>query len=162
MARATKPPRLWGSFTARILVLSVMISVVPLLAMGLIYDSYTRQMLVKLNEDRVNRRLEQVAERVLAFFADRFAELEMLSDYPPIKSQLATDLPVADQDMVQAVIEYQPDQTHLYGILLVSNQGEVISDFSPVIHLFNCERNHLPKLPPGPTPLPERENIPHT
>ena len=123
----------FGSFTARIFILSVLISVVPLLVMGLIYDNYTQQMLARINEERISQRLEIVSERISAFMADRFGELEMLSDYPPLKSRLSSDLILPEPDVVHALIEYQADQSHLYGILLLTNDGDMVASFAPTL-----------------------------
>jgi len=131
MPASFRLPKPLASFAARILILLVGIGVFPLIGLGLMHDYYTKQMLAKLNEDRVKGRMDEALQRISLFINERFGELEMLADYPPLKVKLAPDLPPAAEDMTQALIEYQADQSALYGIVLVDNGGHVAAGFPP-------------------------------
>ena len=130
MAERSWLPRALDSFAARILILLVVIGVVPLAGLGLIHDYYTQEMLDKLSDNRVQRRLDDVVQRLNEFLANRFGELELLADLAPLKAQLMPNLPAGERNHALAVLENQADQAHLNGIVLVSNDGTILSTFA--------------------------------
>ena len=123
-------PSVLDSFAARILILLIVIGVVPLVGLGLIHDYYTQEMLDKLSDNRVQRRLDEVVQRLNEFLADRFAELERLADLPPLQARLRPKSQGGEPDRALPMIESRADPARVYGTLLVSNSGKVVSTFS--------------------------------
>lgn len=141
-------PKPLTSFAARILMLLVAIGVVPLIGLGLIQDYYTRGMLDKLNEDRVTRRLEAALHRVNTYIADRFGELETLADHPLVRWQLLPDQAPPGQYAARAVTAFLGEGHPSFGVLLVSDGGEVMASLVESSNTRDVDWNrYLDRLP---------------
>ncbi|MEE8555356.1 MAG: hypothetical protein V3T00_05810, partial [bacterium] len=141
-------PKPLTSFAARILILLVAIGVVPLIGLGLIQDYYTRDMLDKLNEDRVTRRLEAALHRVNTYIADRFGELETLADHPLVRWQLLPDQAPPGQYAARAVTAFLGEGHPSFGVLLVSDGGEVMASLVESSNTRDVDWNrYLDQLP---------------
>ncbi|MDD2919114.1 HAMP domain-containing sensor histidine kinase [Rhodoferax sp.] len=112
------------SIVRRYLVLSVIASTLPVLAIGLMYDHFTGNALEQLLGEKMSTHLTATANRLGAYIESRRYQLETLANYPGIDeySSSKTSQPSSE---VTALLQIESDLPDLYGILFFDAQGRL-------------------------------------
>jgi len=114
------------SVIARYVTLSLLAAVVPLVAVGALYDRYSSDLLSRLTGERLERRLTVMSSRLSAFVSAQLYQIETLAEYPYLGSLLAP-LPRDGVDPgLKALVEFEANQPDLYGILFYGPQGRLV------------------------------------
>ncbi|MGF1609421.1 MAG: ATP-binding protein [Kiloniellales bacterium] len=114
------------SIVARYVALSLIAAVLPLLAVGVLYDRYSSDLLSRLTGERLERRLTVMSSRLSAFTAVQLYQLETLAEYPFLSSLLVTVGTSNVDQSLKALVEFEANQPDLYGILLFSPAGTIV------------------------------------
>ncbi|MFQ5785399.1 MAG: PAS domain-containing sensor histidine kinase [Alphaproteobacteria bacterium] len=115
-----------NSIAFRYFLVSLIAAVVPMIVIGALYDRYSSGLVDTLTGERLERRLTAIAGRLTGFLNSRFYQLETLSGYPALASMVSpTGFESVDAGLM-AVVQFEADQPDLYGILLFSNDGDLV------------------------------------
>lgn len=109
------------SLVSRYFFVSLVAAVVPLGAVGYLYDSYAQDILRALTGQRLSAQLTATASRLGAFFDSRVYQLDTLSNYPSLAS--AVGGPERENDEISALLRIEADAPDLYGIWFFNSAG---------------------------------------
>jgi len=115
-----------NSIAIRYFLVSLVAAVVPMIVIGALYDRYSSGLVDTLTGERLERRLTAIAGRLMGFLDNRFYQLETLSGYPALASIVSTTGSEPADASLMAVVQLEADQPDLYGILLFSNEGDLV------------------------------------
>lgn len=99
-------------------------AVVPLVAIGFLYDRYAQALLDQITGERLKAQLAAAASRINAFFEVRTYQIETLSNYPTLSAFL-TQGPAAPESEFGALLRIEADVPDLYGILFFAADGSL-------------------------------------
>jgi len=105
------------SLVSRYFFVSLIAAVVPLAAVGFLYDKYAQDMLKALTGQRLSAQLTATASRIGAFFDSRIYQLDTLSNYPSI------DRTRGEENEIGAILRIEADVPDLYGIWFFDRDG---------------------------------------
>lgn len=112
------------SIVRRYVVLSVLASTLPVLAIGLLYDRFTGNALEQLLGEKISTHLTATANRLGAYVEARRYQIETLANYPGI-SGFASARKGETSDEVAALLQIESDLPDLYGILFFAADGRL-------------------------------------
>ncbi|OAN46786.1 hypothetical protein A6A04_06405 [Paramagnetospirillum marisnigri] len=111
------------SLVSRYFVVSLVAAVVPLAAVGYLYDSYAQDILRALTGQRLSAQLTATASRLGSFFDTRIYQLDTLSNYPSLASYVGR--PDRDDPEISALLRIEADVPDLYGIWFFNATGRL-------------------------------------
>ncbi|MFQ5785082.1 MAG: PAS domain-containing sensor histidine kinase [Alphaproteobacteria bacterium] len=114
------------SIALRYFLVSLIAAVTPVIVIGVLYDRYSSGLVDTLTGERLERRLTAIAGRLTGFLDNRFYQLETLSGYPALASMVSSTGSEPVDAGLMAVVQFEADQPDLYGILLFSNDGDLV------------------------------------
>ncbi|MDO8346321.1 MAG: ATP-binding protein [Rugosibacter sp.] len=112
------------SIVRRYVILSVLASTLPVVAIGLLYDRFTGNALEQLLGDKISTHLTATANRLGAYVEARRYQIETLANYPGI-SGFASARKGETSDEVAALLQIESDLPDLYGILFFAADGHL-------------------------------------
>jgi two-component system sensor histidine kinase AtoS len=112
------------SIVRRYVILSVLASALPILAIGLLYDRFTGNALEQLLGEKISTHLTATANRLAAYVEARRYQIETLANYPGI-SGFAGARKGETSDEVAALLQIESDLPDLYGILFFDANGRL-------------------------------------
>jgi len=112
------------SIVRRYVILSVLASTLPVLAIGLLYDRFTGNALEQLLGEKISTHLTATANRLGAYVEARRYQIETLANYPGI-SGFASARKGDTSDEVAALLQIESDLPDLYGILFFAADGRL-------------------------------------
>ena len=115
------------SIVNRYAAVSLLIALVPMLAIVGAYDRYSVQLNEALTGERMERRLLAMSSRMNSFIDAKNGQLDTLTNYPGIAALVNPDLVAHDESSLHAVVELEASQPDLYGILLYGADGALRS-----------------------------------
>lgn len=107
------------SLVSRYFFVSLIAAVVPLAAVGTLYDKYAQDILTSLTGQRLSAQLTATASRIGAFFDSRIYQLDTLSNYPSI------DGAKGEGNEIDAILRIEADVPDLYGIWFFDRSGSL-------------------------------------
>lgn len=107
------------SLVSRYFFISLIAAVVPLAAVGTLYDKYAQDMLKALTGQRLSAQLTATASRIGAFVDSRIYQLDTLSNYPSI------DRTKGEENEIGAILRIEADVPDLYGIWFFDRFGSL-------------------------------------
>ena len=111
------------SLVSRYFFVSLVAAVVPLGAVGYLYDSYAQDILHALTGQRLSAQLTATASRLGAFFDSRIYQLDTLSNYPSLASSVRR--PASEDAEISALLRIEADVPDLYGIWFFDPDGRL-------------------------------------
>jgi two-component system, NtrC family, sensor histidine kinase HydH len=109
------------SLVSRYFLVSLVAAVVPLGAVGYLYDTYAQDTLRALTGQRLSAQLTATASRLGAFFDSRIYQLDTLSNYPSLASAIGR--PDREDAEIAALLRIEADVPDLYGIWFFNSAG---------------------------------------
>lgn len=109
------------SIVRRYLLLSVLASTLPVLAIGLLYDRFTGNALEQLLGEKISTHLTATANRLGAYLEARRYQIETLANYPGIEVFAR-----GGSGEVAALLQIESDLPDLYGILFFDADGRLL------------------------------------
>jgi two-component system sensor histidine kinase AtoS len=150
-----------GSVVRRFSLLLVASAIVPMVAVGYVYDRYARSLLEEFTGERIRAQLVATASRVGSFLEARTYQLETIATYPvPSSTRPGTAL--------SSLVRIEADAVDLYGILFFSDEGRLVRAIAgqaaagpPYWSEFDVDLASLPLRVAGETsvvgPVPPRD-----
>jgi two-component system sensor histidine kinase AtoS len=111
------------SLVSRYFIVSLVAAVVPLAALGYLYDSYAQDILKALTGQRLSAQMAATASRMAAFFDSRVYQLDTLSNYPSLAESVS--LAKRDDGEIEALLRIEADVPDLYGIWFFDRSGRL-------------------------------------
>jgi two-component system, NtrC family, sensor histidine kinase HydH len=150
-----------GSVVRRFSLLLVASAILPMAAVGVVYDRYARGLLEEFTGERIRGQLAATASRVGSFIEARTYQLENIATYPAPP----TTLPGA---ALASLVRIEADAADLYGILFFSDSGALVRAIGgqaaagpPYWSEFDFDLATLPRRVDGETsiigPVPPRD-----
>jgi two-component system, NtrC family, sensor histidine kinase HydH len=150
-----------GSVVRRFSLLLVASAILPMVAVGFVYDRYARGLLEEFTGERIRAQLAATASRVGAFIEARTYQLETIATYPAPP----TTRPGA---ALASLVRIEADAADLYGILFFSDAGALVRAIGgqaaagpPYWSAFDVDLSTLPRQVVGETsvigPVPPRD-----
>ncbi|MCR6632436.1 MAG: hypothetical protein NVV74_21650 [Magnetospirillum sp.] len=157
------------SLVSRYFLVSLVAAMVPLAAVGYLYDTYAQDMLRALTGQRLSAQLTATASRLGAFFDSRIYQLDTLSNYPSLASYV--DRAEREDSEIAALLRIEADVPDLYGIWFFDRAGRLsrviagqAASGAPYWMGEAPDISHLPKARVGSTeilgPVPPRDGAP--
>lgn len=107
------------SIVRRYLVLSLLASILPVVAVGLLYDRFAEAALETVLGEKLSAHLTATASRLTAFVEARRYQVETLANFPGIGNVIATSEGEEGRQM-NALLQVESDLPDLFGILFFS------------------------------------------
>ncbi len=150
-----------GSVVRRFSLLLVASAILPMAAVGVVYDRYARSLLEEFTGERIRGQLAATASRVGSFIEARTFQLETIATYPAPP----TTVPGA---ALASLVRIEADAADLYGILFFSDGGALVRAIGgqaaagpPYWSEFDFDLATLPRRVVGETsvigPVPPRD-----
>lgn len=108
--------RLRSSIVRKYLLISLLGSVAPMIAVGALYDRYAGALLEQITGERLTAQLTATASRITAFIDVRTYQIETLSNYPALPVFARTGYDPGGE--IGSLLRIEADGPDLYGILL--------------------------------------------
>lgn len=112
------------SIVRRYLILSVLASTLPVLAIGLLYDRFTSNALEQLLGEKISTHLNATANRLNAYLQARRYQVETLANYPGIAGFGSAGKGESSREAA-ALLQVESDLPDLYGILFFDAEGRL-------------------------------------
>lgn len=113
------------SIVRRYLILSVLASTLPVLAIGLLYDRFAGLALEQVLGEKISTHLTATANRLGAFLEARRYQVETLANYPGIAGLIQHGSGDADAQ-IESLLQIESDLPDLYGILFFDASGVLL------------------------------------
>ena len=150
-----------GSVVRRFSLLLVASAILPMVAVGFVYDRYARSLLEEFTGERIRAQLAATASRVGAFVEARSYQLETIATYP-------TPPTTRPGSALASLVRIEADAADLYGILFFSDGGVLLRAIAgqaaagpPYWSAFDFDLSALPHRVVGETtiigPVPPSE-----
>lgn len=112
------------SLVARYMLLSIVVTIFGLIALGVLYERFANTLLDRLTGERLNAQVTATASRLSSFLDNRFYQLSALSNHPAMPEFVRQDwYGAADAD---ALLRLEADLPDLYGVLFFDQQDRLI------------------------------------
>lgn len=112
------------SLVARYMLLSIVVMILGLIAVGVLYERFANNLLDRLTGERLDAQVTATASRLSAFLDNRFYQLAALSNHPAMPEFVRQDwfgAPDAD-----ALLRLEADLPDLYGVLFFDREDRLI------------------------------------
>tara|TARA_R110002094_G_scaffold609_2_gene3234 strand:- start:375 stop:2096 length:1722 start_codon:yes stop_codon:yes gene_type:complete len=117
---------LWrNSLLRRYLVLSLLVTVLPLLVVTWFYDRFTGELLEDLGEQKVQHSMNATRAALSGFLKARQFELETIVDLPNIERFVSGDPLSPELEPTHALISFETDSFDIYGVLFFDAQWQL-------------------------------------
>ncbi|MBQ0832106.1 PAS domain-containing sensor histidine kinase [Marinobacter sp.] len=117
---------LWrNSLLRRYLVLSLLVTVLPLLVVTWLYDRFTGELLEDLGEQKVQHSMNATHAALSGFLKARQFELETIVDLPNIERFVSGDPLSPELESTHALISFETDSFDIYGVLFFDAQWQL-------------------------------------
>ncbi|WP_417546314.1 sensor histidine kinase [Marinobacter sp.] len=117
---------LWrNSLLRRYLVLSLLVTVLPLLVVTWFYDRFTGELLEDLGEQKVQHSMNATRAALSGFLKARQFELETIVDLPNIERFVSGDPLSPELEPTHALISFETDSLDIYGVLFFDAQWQL-------------------------------------
>lgn len=113
------------SVVRRYLLLSILASIIPVVAVGLLYDRLTDITLEHMLGEKISSHLTATANRLGAFIENRSYQVETLANYPGIVALLKNGVGEQSEEL-GALLRIESDLPDLYGILFFDAEGKLV------------------------------------
>lgn len=113
------------SIIHRYLVLSVLASTLPVLAIGLLYDRFASSALEQMLGEKISSHLTATTNRLSAYLDARSYQVETLANYPGIAAFLG-QAEADPSSRIDALLQIESDLPDLYGILFFDPGGKLL------------------------------------
>lgn len=113
-----------NSIVRKYFFVSLLGSVLPIVAVAALYDRYASALLEQITGERLTAQLTATASRLTAFFDVRVYQIETLSNHPAIPHFASERTARADAE-IDALLRIEADVPDLYGILMFDPQSRL-------------------------------------
>lgn len=113
-----------ASLTARYLIISLLVAIVPLVATVVLYDRYASELVLRLSGQRLESSLTATANKLSDFLRTKSFQLEALADLPQLARPAKMDLGALDA-RAQALLGLEADSPDVYGVLFLDGADRV-------------------------------------
>lgn len=113
------------SVVRRYLLLSILASIIPVVAVGLLYDRLTDITLEHMLGEKISSHLTATANRLGAFIENRRYQVETLANYPGIVALVKNGAGEQSEEL-GALLRIESDLPDLYGILFFDAEGRLV------------------------------------
>jgi two-component system sensor histidine kinase HydH len=149
------------SVVRRFSLLLVASAILPMVAVGYVYDRYARALLEEFTGERIRSQLVATASRVGSFLEARTYQLETIATYPLAPS-------TRPGAAASSLVRIEADAADLYGVLFFSDDGRLVRAIAgqaaagpPYWSEFEVDLASLPRRTSGETsligPVPPRD-----
>lgn len=116
--------KIGNSIVRKYFLVSLLGSVLPMIAVAALYDRYASALLEQITGERISAQLAATASRINAFFDVRVYQIETLSNHPAVPQLALQASPIADPEL-DGLLRLEADVPDLYGILLFAPDGRL-------------------------------------
>ncbi len=137
-------------FIKKYIIVSALLSIIPVLLFSFLYDTYSSGILYKFKKEQIFNDISQAKNRIDGFMSSMIVKAKSISDIPEVTKAIGSKNNDIFSLSTKNIIEHQIDSKDIYAIAIYNSEGKIETLFpKESINNISFDIFSLPTVPLG-------------